>query len=218
MLLVVALMPTAGSAFQLTASNLAGFVAYDSDFDVVNRYGLDPRLSYEMTGQNFNVAAGLSFAFEYDPTYPGIHDVVNHPNQDWYWTLETKNLVFPSHHFMLPDVKLSHTGSYADLLGGANWAMQQFENWDIHGCYYLDYEMTSETTGYATLSVGATVNPMYLPEFTPDHFILDGAPRGELALTAEPVPEPATMLLFGGGLAGVAAWRRRRNRRKQQEV
>jgi hypothetical protein len=214
-LLVVALTPAQSSAFQLTASNLSGFVAYDSQYDVVNRFGLDPRLSYEATGQNFNFAAGLSFTFHYMPKYPTINDVTGNPTEDWLWTLETRNISFPGEHgFAVPDVALRHTGSYADLMSGINWASHQLDQYGIEGCYYFDYEMLDNRIGVGTLSLGAWVDNELIPMHMPESFIMGGEADGSLSLTAEPVPEPATMLLFGGGLAGVAVWRRRRRARK----
>ena len=215
LLLVLALMPSQTSAFQLTASDMSGYVAYDRDHDVVNRYSLDPRLSYENTGRHFNVAAGITFGFDYNPSYPSAYDVIGNPTMDWRWTLESKNLRIVNSPYSLPDITLSHTGSYADLLAGVDWASDQLDRWNIEGCYFLDYEMTSETSGVATLSLGAWVNDCLIPGCLPNHFIAAGAMNGDLSLTTEPVPEPATMLLFSGGLAGVAAWRRRRQLSKK---
>jgi hypothetical protein len=59
---------------------------------------------------------------------------------------------------------------------------------------------------------GLIVSSITIPDSGPTpSFSYNPGPEG-VTLDADPVPEPATFLLFGGGLLGVAAYRRRSRR------
>jgi len=214
--LIVLSLPSVGSAFSLTSTDFSGYGAFDRAGDVVGKFGLDPRLSYDYTGQYFNLAVGIQFSFEYNPTYPSLVDVMDHQYQDWKWTLGINNISFPGFPIAMNRFEMSHIGSYHDLMTGASFARGWLQNHGITGAYVFDWSFDDHTqqTGTASLMAAAWVNPELIPGFVPDEFCVPFRSGASVDLSAEPVPEPATMLLFGVGIAGLGAYRKRRNRKK----
>ncbi len=217
--LLIVLLPLEGSAFTLTGTNINGFVAWDRGGDVVETFDLDPRLGVEATGRQFNFAAGLMFDVTYDPTYPGIHDVVAEPEHKWLVTGSVSGLHLPWSDHPL-DLEFSHPASYGDFLGAAHHLSSFVHPHLPQDLYYAcDVTWTSATTAIASFGLAGNLDPACLPYGTPDQFYHQFHSDAEFRLSVDPydgdvpqdpIPEPMTMLLFGAGLAGLGVIRRKR--------
>jgi hypothetical protein len=75
--------------------------------------------------------------------------------------------------------------------------------------YYYDSGAVKATIAENTYVVNLNLSSS-LRDPNPDNYSDDGFEANNYF--ASPTPEPASMLLFGSGLAGLAYWRRRRNR------
>ena len=226
------LFPLSADAFTLTASDFNGFVAYDRAGDVVSRYGLDPRFSYENTGQRFNTAATVDFKFNYVPSSPTLHDIMASPNTKYKWTVGISGLDWPElptpgygmedrvfTNFKdaayppvqtgasLPGFSFSGVASFNDMKNAAGSAWSVFTGFfPTEGAYLMDLDWE---TGTGSLAMAANIDYGMLGAYLPKMFMQGFASGAELTITAEPIPEPLTMVLFGAGLAGVGLIRRR---------
>jgi hypothetical protein len=203
--------PSTGSAFTLSGTDFTGYMAYDGAGDVIGAYGLDPRFSYENTGMNYNTAAAVNFSFQYDPSYPSLHDVALNPDEPFRYTITLEGGANPMYAGLLPSLTFQTVATYNDFMGAAQnaWTLIN-DNFPAAGCYAFDYMFTGPNTGYATLSMAANIDWGALTNYLPDRMILPFGFDSRLTVTAEPVPEPLTLTLFGVGLAGVGLVRRRK--------
>lgn len=225
------LLPQTSAAFTLTASDFDGYLAYDRGGDVISQYGLDPRFSYDNTGKQFNTAAGMDFSFTYDPSAPSLNDIVANPTTRYRWSVELSGLQWPnlptsnledkirssfrdggesqlgtSHN--LPSLSFSSVASYNDMKQAAGSAWSVFTGFfPTEGCYLMDLDWM---TGTGSLSMAANIDYGPLGMFMPKEFMHEFASDAQLTVTASPVPEPLTMVLFGTGLAGIGLVRRRK--------
>lgn len=226
------LFPRTADAFTLTASDFDGYLAYDRGGDVISRFGLDPRFSYDNSGQRFNTAAGMDFSFNYDPSTPSLNDIMADPNTKYRWRVELSGLEWPnlptsnlenkvrsgfkdgsapalSTSRQLPGLSFTSVASFNDMKQSAGSAWSVFTGFfPTEGCYLMDLDWT---TGTGSLSMAANIDYGPLGMLMPKKFMRDFASDAQLTVSASPVPEPLTMVLFGTGLAGIGLVRRRKN-------
>lgn len=209
--ITIAALPSGSQAFVLTSTDFSGVLAYESNGTVIESFGLDSRFA----GQGFNTAAAINFAFNYDPSSPSIADIMATPNKPYRWTVGLSNLEDPWFGRPLPDISLTGTASYSQLMGGASHAWDVFDaHFPTEGAYFLDYSFTSPTSGFGTLALAANIDFGQMGQCLPDQWMTQLNSDAELTLAAQPVPEPITFVLFGAGLAGVGLVRRRKAAQK----
>jgi hypothetical protein len=103
----------------------------------------------------------------------------------------------------------NYVGLYWGSVDGYN-ALKIYQNGGV--VYTLTgSEVLHPANGYQGAGGSSYVNIYGLDGITSIEFISDGVAFefDNLVMGNTPVPEPATLLLFGGGLVGLAAWRRR---------
>lgn len=209
--LVVVLLPAYSDAFVLTATDFSGYLAYDSQNDVIGKFDLDPRFSYANTGMYFNAAAYMTFSFTYDPVYPSIQDVISNPTTDWDWHVSVTGAEDPWSGDDLPDINARAFMSYNDILGGASMANAMLHDlFDFDAYYLFDYNFTSATTGNASLSLAGNIDLSDWGNCLPSEYMTGFKSDMTATVSADPVPEPISLTLFGVGLAGIGIARRRR--------
>lgn len=203
-------------AFTFTAENFGGIAAYDKGGDVISTFGdyggIDRRFGYDYTGQQYNYTASMVFDFTYNPTYPSIEDIMANPNTQWHWTATIGNIDLPFGDQPLPDMTWETVASFEDIKYGTEMIGSTLSDWmprDI--VYSFDYEITDPYSGAgsAYMSMAGNFDGLYCMDNIPDAGISEFYSGMTVELTAEPVPEPMTLMLFGAGIAGMGVMRRK---------
>lgn len=78
-----------------------------------------------------------------------------------------------------------------------NWFVFVDDNWSLNSSSIIDFSIVDNGSTYSSISP-----PVYIPD--------NGQGYAYLTTTSAPVPEPATIFLLGGGLAGLAWYGRKR--------
>lgn len=141
----------------------------------------------------------------------------NNPDQSWPMDGTSGNL--PGTYYYLTSFDLTGLDPATALIKGS-WSADNGSELYFNG----NYVNTTGTTGYTGLT-DFTINNGFLPDLNFLTFVVTNDPWGDppytnptgllvniYTATAEPVPEPSTILLLSGGLIGVCVARRRAKR------
>jgi hypothetical protein len=180
----------AAGATQLSSSELAGVTLFPGVY-------------------SFSTFAGGFATLTGTPTSPGILTLNGLGNADAAWVFEIDSTLVTSAAFTATTpssvVNVINTGSGASLF------------WNVGSSATIGTYSTFEGNILAhtsiTLETGATIDCgralAKTAAVTMDQNTISSTGCGGYGLSGTPVPEPATMLLLGSGLAGLVAFRKR---------
>jgi len=193
-LLVVSALTTPAFAGTIDFENMPDQYYYMSEHQNFGNY---------WAGVNFGPAATILDSAKYGynntgyPAHSGTAVLFSYqlPNIDVTFDTSVDFLSF--YYTSYSDIWIDAYNSSNQLIGqsygGSNYGTNS----------YLSF--TSSTANIAYVSIHDSGNYFTIDDFTINSDLVTGDPRGN-----NPVPEPSTMLLLGGGLVGLAFWRKRK--------
>lgn len=196
-------------ALGLFAASLAGATT----FTVNGTNNVGAYQAYSEAYPNGGIVQPVTVTTPAGPWVGGSWITYNNPDQSWPMRVESGNL--PGRYYYLTQFNLNGFDPATAVIKGS-WAADNGSE-----LYFNTTSLIGTSSGYNSLT-NFVIDSGFLPDHNFLTFVVINDPYGAspginptgllvniAEATANPVPEPSTLLLLGGGLIGVCFMRRR---------